>query len=106
MDTELDYGNLGIVVNKYTKNLNINNLPNLTGAKAAAAVLDESVVTNEKKDKEKRKKQVTMGVQSLEETAQSGRPMSAKSGMTAMTGGMTNAFTQFTGGGKTDFSQS
>jgi hypothetical protein len=36
----------------------------------------------------------------------SGRPMSAKSGMTAITGGMTNAFTQFTGGNKTDFSNS
>ena len=105
MDTELDYGNLGIVVNKYTKNLNINNLPNLTGAKPGATVLDESVVTNEKRDKEKRKK-VKMGVQDLEETAASGRPMSAKSGMTQMTGGMTNAFTQFTAGGKTDFSQS
>jgi len=103
MDTELDYGNLGIVVNKYTKNLNINNLPNLTGAKAGAAVLDETVVTNEKKDREKRKK-VVMGVQNVEETAMSGRPLSAKSGMTAMTGGMTNAFTQFTAGGKTDFS--
>lgn len=105
MNTELDYGNLGIVVNKFTKNLNINNLPNLTGAKPAATVQEEAIITNEKKEKEKRKK-VVMGIQNMDDTAMSGRPMSAKSGMTAITGGMTNAYTQFTGGNKTEFSAS
>jgi hypothetical protein len=47
-----------------------------------------------------------MGIPNQEDTVMSGRPMSAKSGMTAITGGMTNAFTQFTGGNKTDFSNS
>jgi len=103
MNTELDYGNLGIVVNKFTKNLNINNLPNLTGAKPGHVVHEEAIVTNEKKEKEKRKK-VVMGIQNMDDTALSGRPMSAKSGMTAITGGMTNAYTQFTAGNKTEFS--
>ena len=93
-------------LDEQTKNLNINNLPNLTGAKPGATVRDEAVITNEKRDKEKRKKQVVMGIQNQEDTVMSGRPMSAKSGMTAITGGMTNAFTQFTGGNKTDFSNS
>jgi len=68
MNTELDYGTLGIVVNKFTKNLNINTLPNLTGTKTGAEVLEEAIITNEKRDKEKRKKLV-VGIQNMDDTA-------------------------------------
>lgn len=96
--TEHEYGNLGIVMNKFNRNLNINTLPNLTGANANSIVNEEYVTTNEKKEKEKRKRGA-IGI-----IDEGGRPISARSGTTAFTGGMTNAFTQFTGGGKTEFS--
>jgi hypothetical protein len=97
INTERDYGNLGIVVNKFNRNLNINNLPNLIGINPKSEINEEIVITNEKRDKEKRKRGA-IGI-----TDETGRPMSAKSGQTAITGGITNAFTQFTGG-KTEFS--
>ena len=100
-DTSEMYGSLGIVHKSFKRNLNVANLPGLQGVTPASNVPAEYTFTNAKKEKENKKKlkaQKALGISAFAEAGlNSGRPGSAKSGFTAMTGG-TAAFTQYTGG--------
>lgn len=85
------------------KPVNADKLPKLLSKDVGAAVSAEYTAVNERQAAKDRKR-VKLGIQEKmtqqagASTASEERPKSARSGETQQTGGMTAAFTQFTGG--------
>jgi len=80
------------------KTININNLPSMAPETVKPVVSNEFYAVNPKLEAMKKKKARNAFSQGGVVETDQDRPNSGRSGMTAMTGGLTNALTAVTGG--------